>query len=104
MGESLVIHDGIDPTQPRQAWQYLVGQRRVRRAPTVGYDTPDFVASGANYFDEVQGYFGHPDRYQWKLVGKKEMYIPYNNNGFVTAKVADAFGKHHLNPDKLRWE
>ena len=33
---------------PREAWQYLVGQRRVRRAPTVGYDTPDFVASGGS--------------------------------------------------------
>ena len=52
-GESLVTHDSVDPGNPREAWQYLVGQRRVRRAPTVGYDTPDFVASGANYFDEV---------------------------------------------------
>ncbi len=104
VGESLVIHDGIDAAQPRQAWQYLVGQRRVRRAPTVAYDTPDFVASGANYFDEVQGLLGHPDRYQWKIIGKKEMYIPYNNNGFHAATVDDAFGKHHLNPDKVRWE
>jgi hypothetical protein len=103
-GESLVIHDSIDPKEPREAWQYLVGQRRVRRAPTVGYDTPDFVASGANYFDEVQGFIGSPDRYQWKLIGKKELYIPYNDNGFVTAKVDDAFVQHHLNPDKLRWE
>lgn len=103
-GETLVIHDGIDPKEPRQAWQYLVGQRRVRRAPTVAYDTPDFVASGANYFDEVQGFFGHPDHYQWKLVGKKEMFIPYNDNAFVTAKLDDVLGKHHLNPDKLRWE
>ncbi len=103
-GESLVIHDGIDPKNPRQAWQYLVGQRRVRRAPTVAYDTPDFVASGANYFDEVQGFLGAIDRYQWKLVGKQEMIVPYNTNAIVTAKVNDAFAKFHLNPDKLRWE
>lgn len=103
-GESLVIRDSIDAKNPRQAWQYLVGQRRVRRAPTVAYDTPDFVASGANYFDEVQGFLGAVDRYQWKLVGKQEMYIPYNNNALVTAKVDDAFSKHHFNPDKMRWE
>ncbi len=90
--------------QSRQAWQYLVGQRRVRRAPTVSYDTPDFVASGANYFDEVQGFFGALDRFQWKLIGKKEMLIPYNNNGFIGAKLDDAIGKHHLNPDVVRWE
>ncbi|PWR23169.1 DUF1329 domain-containing protein [Zavarzinia compransoris] len=103
-GESLVIRDSIDPADPRKAWQYLVGQRRVRRAPTVAYDTPDFVASGANYFDEVQGLFGALDRYTWKLVGKKELLIPYNSNGFIGASQADAFAKHHLNPDKVRWE
>jgi len=103
-GESLVLRDSIDAKNPRQAWQYLVGQRRVRRAPTVAYDTPDFVASGANYFDEVQGFMGAVDHYQWKLIGKKELIVPYNNNGLVTAKVDDAFAKHHLNPDKLRWE
>lgn len=103
-GESLVFRDSIDVKQARQAWQYLVGQRRVRRAPTVAYDTPDFVASGANYFDEVLGLMGHIDRYDWKLVGKREMYVPYNANELVTASIADAYAKDHLNPDKLRWE
>lgn len=103
-GESLVTHDSINAQQPREAWQYLVGQRRVRRAPTVGYDTPDFVASGANYFDEVHGFIGHPDRYDWKLVGKKELYIPYNDNKFHAEKRDDAFTPNHLNADKVRWE
>ncbi len=104
VGESLVIHDSIDPDKPRKAWQYLVGQRRVRRAPTVGYDTPDFVASGANYFDEVEGLFGTPERFDWKIVGKKEMIVPYNNNRLVTASVEDAYAGHHFNPDLMRWE
>lgn len=103
-GESLVFRDSIDVSQSRQAWQYLVGQRRVRRAPTVAYDTPDFVASGANYFDEVMGLMGHIDRFDWKLVGKREMYVPYNDNEIVTASVDEAYGEHHLNPDKMRWE
>lgn len=103
-GESLVTHDGIDASNPREAWQYLVGQRRVRRAPTVGYDTPDFVASGANYFDELHGFIGQPDRYQWKLVGKKEMYIPYNTNKFHSEKPDDVFTEKTLNSNKMRWE
>ncbi|SDG80553.1 Protein of unknown function [Pseudomonas flavescens] len=103
-GESLVTHDSINAASPRDAWQYLVGQRRVRRAPTVGYDTPDFVASGANYFDEVHGFIGHPDRYQWKLIGKKEMYIPYNLNNFHAQKSEDVYTKDVLNPEKMRWE
>ncbi|HBO3146300.1 DUF1329 domain-containing protein [Pseudomonas aeruginosa] len=103
-GESLVTHDSINPDTPREAWQYLVGQRRVRRAPTVGYDTPDFVASGANYFDEVQGFIGHPDRYQWKLIGKKEMYIPYNTNKFHAEKRDAVYTKDTLDSSKMRWE
>ncbi|MDO9599315.1 MAG: DUF1329 domain-containing protein [Azoarcus sp.] len=103
-GESLVIRDSIDQKNARQAWQYLVGQRRVRRAPTVSYDTPDFVASGANYFDEVQGFFGALDRFEWKLIGKQEMLIPYNNNGLIGAKLDDAISRSHLNPDHVRWE
>ncbi|MCV4264319.1 DUF1329 domain-containing protein [Pseudomonas capsici] len=103
-GESLVTHDSINAANPRDAWQYLVGQRRVRKAPTVGYDTPDFVASGANYFDEVHGFIGHPDRYDWKLIGKKEMYIPYNLNNFHSLKPNEVNTKDMLNPEKMRWE
>lgn len=104
VGESLVIHDSINSAKPRQAWQYLVGQRRVRRAPTVAYDTPDFVASGANYFDEVEGFFGSPDRFDWKIVGKKEVLVPYNNNRLVTASVDEGLAERHFNPDIMRWE
>ena len=103
-GEALVARDSINGKYPRQAWQYLVGQRRVRRAPTVSYDTPDFVSSGANYFDEVQGFFGALDRYDWKLVGKREMLIPYNANGLLAVSAEQALAKHHLNPEHLRWE
>ncbi len=103
-GESLVVRDSIDRDQPRQAWQYLLGQRRVRRAPTVSYDTPDFVASGANYFDEVQGFFGSVDRFTWTLKGKQELLVPYNTNNFVGASLDDALSNYHLNPDQVRWE
>lgn len=103
-GESLVARDSIDVDRPRMAWQYLVGQRRVRRAPTVSYDTPDFVASGANYFDEVQGFFGAIDRFDWELVGRRELLVPYNNNGFVGASLEEALDEHHHNPDHVRWE
>lgn len=104
-GESILLRDPVDQVgKGRQAWQYLSGQRRVRRAPTIAFDTPDFVASGQNYFDEVFMFYGSLERYQWKLIGKKEVYVPYNGNRFVMAKTDDIFAKHHLNPDLLRWE
>jgi hypothetical protein len=103
-GESLLIQDSLDFNNNRQAWQYLVGQRRVRKAPTVGYDTPDFVSSGTDYFDEVTGFYGALDRFEWKLVGKKEIYVPYNNNRFFVGGTGESFVPYHVNPDKLRWE
>ncbi len=101
-GESILVRDNL--RTGRAGWQYLVGQRRVRRAPTVAYDTPDFVASGANYFDEADGFWGMPDRYEWKLVGKQELYIPYNTNKFLGAKQEQGFVPYHTNPDLVRWE
>ncbi len=103
-GEGILAHDGVDEAHPRAIWQYLVGQRRVRRAPSVSYDTPDSVTSGIGLFDEAFMLFGPLDHYELKLVGKKEMYIPYNNNRVATAKIADLMGPQFLNPDLVRWE
>ncbi|MBW8828478.1 MAG: DUF1329 domain-containing protein [Burkholderiales bacterium] len=87
-----------------QAWQYLVGQRRVRRAPDVSYDTPDYPSSGVLLSDEGFLFIGNLDRYDWKLVGKKEMFVPYNTQRFHLAKVNQVLGPRHLNPDQMRWE
>lgn len=103
-GEAVVAHESLDMSIEPQAWQYLVGQRRVRRAPTVSYDTPDFMASGANYFDEVYGLRSRLDRYNWKLIGKQEVYVPYNTNRFFDVGSEKAFVPFHTNPDHVRWE
>jgi hypothetical protein len=103
-GESFLFRDTVDGTKGRQAWQYLVGQRRTRKAPTLGYDTPDSVTSGVNYYDEAFVFMGGLDRYEWKIVGKKELYIPYNSNRSWLVKAADLIGPHFVNPDHMRWE
>lgn len=104
-GEQVLVRDPVDQVGVgRQSWQYLVGQRRVRRAPSIGYDTPNFVASGVSNFDEVSMFNGALDRYEWKLVGKKELYIPYNQNRQFTAPDAQVLGAHYVNPDVARWE
>ncbi|MFZ7074910.1 DUF1329 domain-containing protein, partial [Pseudomonas aeruginosa] len=105
-GEGVVVRDTTNYTKyDRQSWQYLVGQRRVRRAPNLGWDTPDFLNSGANFFDEVFGSFllGQ-ERHEFKLVGKKEVLIPYNNNKLFSLKEDEIFLKNHHNPDAIRWE
>ncbi|MBI5716941.1 MAG: DUF1329 domain-containing protein [Burkholderiales bacterium] len=103
-GEAILAHDGLNAGYPRGLWQYLVGQRRVRKAPSVGYDTPDAVTSGIGLFDEAFNLFGPIDKHELKLVGKRELYIPYNNNRAALAKVAELVTPNTLNPALVRWE
>ena len=103
-GEAILAHDALNASKPRGLWQYLVGQRRVRKAPSVAYDTPDSVTSGIGLFDEAFMLFGPLDKYELKLVGKKEIYIPYNNNRAASAKVTDLVTPNTLNPAQVRWE
>ncbi len=103
-GEAILAHEGINASAPRGLWQYLVGQRRVRKAPSVAYDTPDSVTSGIGLFDEAFNLFGPIDKHDLKLIGKKEIYIPYNNNRAAAAKVDDLVTPGTLNPAQVRWE
>lgn len=103
-GEAILVHANINAAEPRGLWQYLVGQRRVRKAPSVAYDTPDSVTSGIGLFDEAFMLFGPLDKYELKLAGKKEILIPYNNNRAGSAPVAELVTPSTLNPSLVRWE
>jgi hypothetical protein len=86
-------------------WVYLTGQRRVRKMPNPCCDTPTPATAGVMSFDEIEVWNGRTDRFDWKLVGKKEMYIPYNTNKFLQPTTdAEVLGKNHPNPDHMRWE
>jgi len=106
-GSILLVHDFVDQVEtPRKAWTYNPGQRRVRLAPTVVYDNPGTAADALRTNDDFFMYNGATDRYDWKLLGKKEMYIPYNAykvNG-PTLKIKDVLKVGHVNPDPLRYE
>ena len=107
-GEKLVIHDSVDMIEPgRRAWSYLPGQRRVKLAPDVAYDTPSTTAGTASTIDDSMVFFGALDRFDFKLVGKKELYIPYNAYKARDINVCPPEKlntKLHLNPDCVRWE
>ncbi len=105
-GEALMGHDSVNPlVQPRRAWSYLPGQRRVKLAPDISYDTPNPGSAGIATYDDAFLFNGALDRFDWKLVGKKEMYVPYNNYRLAYAKSpADITKPNHVNPDFMRWE
>ena len=104
-GNILLVHETIDQvSEPRKAWVYNAGQRRVRRAPQVAYDAPD--TGSMRTTDQVDMFNGAPDRYNWKLVGKKEIYIPYNSYKIMDqdAKYGDIIGAGHINQSYTRYE
>jgi hypothetical protein len=106
-GQILLVHETVDQTaQPRSAWQYNPGQRRVRLAPNVAYDNPGTAADGLRTNDDFGMYNGATDRYTWKLVGKKEMYVPYNSYKLSepTLKYTDILKPGHVNQDLARYE
>lgn len=103
-GESILAHFPSASGKTIGLWQYLVGQRRVRRAPSVSYDTPDSVTSGLGFFDEAFMLFGPWDHHEYKLIGKKEIIVPYNNNRANAAVPEDLFKPGFMNPDLVRWE
>jgi len=106
-GTALLVHETMDQVAtPRQAWTYNTGQRRVRRAPNVAYDAPGTASDGLRTTDDFDMFNGSPDRYNWKLVGKQELYIPYNSYKLHSkdTKYADLLKPGHLNPDYVRYE
>ena len=93
----------------RLAWQYISATRRIRQAPGFGFDMP--LASSANTLtiDDVRMFNGSGERYDWKILGKREIHIPYNNYRLEMAEVgknryAALLTPHHENPELIRWE
>ncbi|MBV8784526.1 MAG: DUF1329 domain-containing protein, partial [Gammaproteobacteria bacterium] len=106
-GEVLLVHETLNQSkEPRRAWIYNPGQRRVRRAPNVAFDNPGTNSDNQRTDDQFDMYNGSPERYSWQLVGKKELYVPYNSYQLQSEKVkyADLLHKNHINQDYARYE
>ena len=106
-GTALLVKETMDQEAlPRQAWTYNTGQRRVRKAPNVAFDTPGTVSDGLRTTDDYDMFNGSPSRYNWELVGKKELIIPYNDYRLHSDKLTydEILTPGHINPDLVRWE
>lgn len=106
-GEVLLVHEILDQVkEERRAWLYNPGQRRVRRAPNVGHDNPGTGADGLRTNDQTDTFNGSLERYTWKLIGKQEIYAPYNSNEIHQDKYKydDLVQPRHMNQDPTRYE
>ncbi|MNN12517.1 hypothetical protein D3C81_1255110 [compost metagenome] len=95
-----------DKTEPRQSWRYDPGTRRVRQAPGYGFDMAFPGTGGSITVDEVRLFNGSGQRYDWKIVEKKELYIPYNAYRIHSPqlKYADLLKPGHIDPTYMRYE
>ena len=107
VGEVLLVQETLDQSvENRRAWVYNPGQRRVRRAPNVAFDNPGTNSDNLRTSDQFDMYNGSPERYDWTLVGKKEILVPYNAYRLNSnqLKYTDILKKNHINPDLARYE
>lgn len=106
-GRIALVHETLDQVRsPRKSWLYVPGQRRLRRTPDLSYDSPDESTNSVRTVDQVDMYNGAPDYYNWKLIGKQELYIPYNayklHQGDLTND--EILLEKHINSGLLRYE
>lgn len=105
-GEVILVHEYKEVSkESRDAWQYLPGVRRVRRAPNIAYDFPD-GPGGLRTVDDALLFNGANNRYTWKLEGKRELFIPYNNYVMDSPTISykEILSPNHVNPDVMRYE
>lgn len=105
-GTAVLVHEYANLVEsPRNAWQYMPGTRRVRRAPTIAYDFPD-GPGGLRTVDDALMFIGATDRFEWKTEAQREIFVPYNNNALDDPAMtyAQLLTPHHLNPEAMRYE
>ena len=103
-GEMTLVH--VLASGHLRAWTYNPGQRRVRRAPNFEYDNPVPGWQNLVTIDQVNGFVGAADRYDWKLQGKREIYVPYNSEKFVdpNLRYEDLVQARFPNRSAIRYE
>lgn len=84
-GQALSITDFLNKPGS-ETFYYFPGQRRVRRMPAYAYDSPQIGMENQYTLDEPLVFNGTLDRFDWKLVGKKELYVPYDSFGGTNFK------------------
>ncbi|KVR36999.1 DUF1329 domain-containing protein [Burkholderia multivorans] len=89
-----------------ETYYYFPGQRRVRRMPAYTHDAPLIGFENQYLIDETNMFNGSLDRFTWKLVGKREMIVPYNDFGMYTfnTRLRDVATPNGIAADHRRYE
>ena len=95
----------LDDNRNDDTWLYFPALRRVRRASS---SDRGGARGGESTLDEQgnAGFRGLISEWNWKILGKKELYVPMNcSNLFqVGGKDEDECWARDINPERLRYE
>jgi len=104
-GNVVLVHESLNRSiEPRKAWQYSPGTRRVRRAPNIAYDNPGTNSDGLSTSDSFDGYNGAPDRYDWTVLGNGPQIIAFNDYEAESVKYDDIIAPLHIDQSHVRYE
>jgi hypothetical protein len=97
-----ISYENKDP----ESYYYFPGQRRVRRMPNYVFDAPVVGYENQYLNDEQLMLWSTLDRFEYRLVGKKEIYLQNNSLRMhdFDAKREEVFGKSFVNPAYRRFE
>lgn len=105
-GGGLVLEPLDQMQEPRTAWLWDKGRRRVIRAPNVSYDQPVNSANALRTADDTDMINGSPERFDWQMMPSRLIYIPYNNDRLKDRSLSydELLHAGHLNPAHTRYE
>jgi hypothetical protein len=86
------------------AWQRGPNQLHFDKTSSAGDDTPVIGTDGLFDEDQFEGFSGPPVRYDWKLLGTRELLVPYDAEHFDGAAPDDIFGPRHIRPTLAHYE
>jgi hypothetical protein len=110
MGCGQHVHAWREPLNPVRAPRQLwcgCASRKVWRAPSGrGHDDFSLGSEMIRYFDMLDMFTGELDRYTFKLLGKREVYIPYNSYRLSDGRSTydGLLTPLHFNQDSTRYE
>jgi hypothetical protein len=92
-----------------QVYLYIPGQRRVRKAPEIGFhDSPSFGSDGQRTVSSrwMWWFGGKEPRHSYQLEKGKELFVSANSYKIADPNLNydDIYGRKHINQDLLRYE
>jgi len=106
-GDGSLAIEPIDQTSdPRRWWNYSRDLRRVFRLPWASYDFPAPSSDALRTIDDAWLFNGPPDRFEWELLGERELLIPYNAYRLHGSDIGpeDILRRSHIEPELARYE